>query len=1072
MRLKIIFVLTIWWSVVFAHAQQSLVEGRVVDSNDNPLYRVNIHVVNTGVKTQTNRNGYFQFYTELEKKELVVSFTSIGYKGVNLNVKLPQNNSIKVILETQAIVMDEVLVSTGYQNIPKERTTGSFSVVDNQLYNNIFSTDVISRLDGLVPGLFFDKRLGSEQRFQIRGVSTLAAPSTGLADPLIILDNFPYEGDINNLNPNDVESITFLKDAAAASIWGAKAGNGVVVITTKKASYDRPFKVALSSNVSFSEKPNLWYLPQMSTSDYIDTEIFLFGKGAYNANLANTTSRPVITPVVELLDQAKKNIITEDEAMRQIDELRHLDIRNDYDRFFYRPSFKQQYALSLSGGNENISYLFSGGWDKNLAELRENKMDRLTLRSINSFKPMKRMEIGVGLTYTFSNSQQNNAGPIKNLGSVAGSRSIYPYAQLADNNGISIALPYNYRTNFVETTGDGKLLDWKYYPLEEIYQKDNTNKTGSLLFNTSINYKVLNWLSADVKYNYQNQLLESRDLQSEELFSTRDMINRFTVIEPDKIIYNLPMGSVFSSSQTTLQSHNVRGQLNVNHQFGNDHQINGLLGGEIRNSMSNTRAGTSYGYDDYLKISSQVDYVKRHPIYASLASDQSIPFRDSYSNNVDRFVSLYVNAAYQYLNRYTVSGSARRDASNLFGVATNNKWKPLWSVGGKWDIGKENFYNVDFIPALSLRATYGYSGNVNNSVPAVVTISYQSSLSPLGREQYALLQNAPNAELRWESVGQFNLASDFELINRRLSGTIEYYIKNSKDLISIMDTDPTIGFSSIRRNSANLRNIGWEIHLNSKNLNGNNSWLTNISFSSNKNKLTKYLYKTNYFDDAVTGSTIPLEPGFPLNSLFSYKWFGLDSDNGDPIGYFEGEKSKDYAKINNPASLNDLQFHGNLLPQYFGSLRNTFGYKDFSLSFTLTGQFGYFFRKSTISYSSLLSTNGIIGHGDYASRWKETGDELRTTVPSSIYPVNSNRDWFYQHSEATVEKGDHVRLQDVYFSYTLKSKKEILKKAKISCYANNLNWIVWQATSSSLDPLYQNRIPSPRNIAISFSTSF
>ena len=575
-----------------------------------------------------------------------------------------------------------------------------------------------------------------------------------------------------------------------------------------------------------------------------------------------------------------------------------------------------------------------------------------------------------------------------------------------------------------------------------------------------------------MKYNYQSQVLNLRDLKTEALFSTRDMINRFTVIIGDNVINNLPLGGILDYRQVDLQSHNVRGQLNIDRQFGSDHQLNGLIGGEIRNSVTDVDANTAYGYDDYLKISSQVDYVNRYPIFGGLASNQSIPFRDNYSQSVDRFVSLYANASYRYLDRYTLSASARRDASNLFGVATNNKWKPLWSIGAKWDVHKEKFYKIGFIPSMSLRTTYGYSGNVNNSVPAVVTIDYQSYLSTLGGNKFAYLQNAPNAELRWENTSQFNIAIDFVLKNNRLSGTLEYYIKKSKDLISIMDSDPTIGFNYIIGNSANVKNIGWELLMNSSNIEGVFSWNTNLLFSSNKNVLTKYLLKTNSFGTAVNGSMIPDGPGYPLNSLFSFIWKGLESQNGDPLGYYNGEESKDYVNINKPISLDELYFHGSLLPQYFGNIRNVFAYKGILLGFNISGQFDYYFRRSTIDYSQLLSTRGLIGHGDYGLRWQKSGDELKTTIPSSIYPSNSNRDRFYQYSEATVEKGDHIRLQDLNLTYTLKGRNNALKDAKITCYVNNLNWVLWKATKSDLDPLYNNRIPAPRNIAIGFTTNF
>src|SRR5690606_9805413 len=225
---------------------------------------------------------------------LVYSF--VGY--ITAEEEINGRQEITVALDDADNILEEVeVVSTGYQTIPKERATGSFVFVDSALLNRAVSTDIISRLKGVVPSLLFDERAGGEPKLSIRGRSTIYAN----ADPLIVVDNFPYEGDIRNINPNDVESVSILRDAAAASIWGVRAGNGVIVITTKKGKAGQPLQVSVNGNVTVGEKPDPYYLPRISSADQVDVEEFLYQHGYYKSNLSNTTTYPVIPPAVEIL---------------------------------------------------------------------------------------------------------------------------------------------------------------------------------------------------------------------------------------------------------------------------------------------------------------------------------------------------------------------------------------------------------------------------------------------------------------------------------------------------------------------------------------------------------------------------------------------------------------------------------------------------------------------------------------------------------------------------------------------------------------------------------------------------
>ncbi|HAT93172.1 MAG TPA: hypothetical protein DCS36_12475 [Sphingobacterium sp.] len=288
------------------------IKGRVVDDKGNPLAGATIQVKGTSFIATSDGAGFFEIPDDFLESDLQISY--LGYGRIEVAAK----NIDRIVLTTNDNRIEEVsVVASGYQSIPKERATGSFSKVDNATFNRQVSTDVISRLKGIAPSILFDERSGSP-KLTIRGQATIF----GNDQPLIVVDNFPYEGDINNINPNDIEDIDILKDAAAASIWGVRAGNGVIVIKTKKGRADQPMSIGFTSNVTIGQKPDLYYLPKIASTDFIDIEKMLFDKGYYNTIISNTSTNRPYSPVVQILNNQKNGLITSEDATMQIDELR------------------------------------------------------------------------------------------------------------------------------------------------------------------------------------------------------------------------------------------------------------------------------------------------------------------------------------------------------------------------------------------------------------------------------------------------------------------------------------------------------------------------------------------------------------------------------------------------------------------------------------------------------------------------------------------------------------------------------------------------------------------------------
>lgn len=1063
--LTLLLLIMITGTQLFGQPSFVIIKGQVVsEENSGPISNASIIVEGIRRSFVTDEEG--RFLLELpDAKDFIITVNKLGYESVQIQVDANRKTDLQIRMAVADNLLQEVTINTGYQSIPKERATGSFEVVNTELFNRQITTDVISRLDGVLPSVLFDKRGGSETAMIVRGVASL-----GLTDmrPLIVLDNFPFEGDINSINPIDVERVTLLKDAAAASIWGAKAGNGVLVITTKKGKYGTPWHLNFSVNTTMTEKPNLYYHPQMSSSDFIDVEQFLYEKGVYNSMLNSSTNRVPVTPVISLLYQHSQGKLGDAELQRQMDVFWSQDLRKDLKDYFYRIGLNQQYALSLNGGSDRSSTLFSMGYDNNSRTSVGNDFSRINLNLQNSFQPLNKLELNLGLRYSLLQTSSNHPG---NMQMISG-RDLYPYARLVDEQGKALVVEKDYRSSYLDGLEGLPLLDWRYRPYDELFLADNTSQANNMLFSINAKYNFLQSLSAELHYQYEYQPSTSRNHYSDQTFYTRNLINRFTKIDGEDVIRPVPLGGIIDRQTLDLKAHSARGQLNYNHDWNRMHQVSIIGGMEVRNSETNRNSTRQYGYDDDLLISNVVNYVDRFPIFDNLASASTISYSSSESAILQRFVSFYANGSYSYDERYTLSISARRDASNLFGLETNKKWKPLWSIGGLWNIAKEPFYHLHSISLLKIRGTYGYSGNVAPDIAAVTTLEYRG-LSRTGRFPYAIVNNPPNPSLRWEKISTLNLGLDFGLKSNRIFGSIEYYQKKATDIINSVTADPTTGFNSLARNSAIVRNAGWDLSLNSQAHIGQLSWSGNLLLSINKNKVVQYLRDPTRISSWVgSGSTISPIVGQPAYPLVSYRWAGLDPETGNPIGWLNGKETVDYVLQQQQATKEDLVFHGSALPEYFGSLRNTFEWRGFSVSANISYRAGYYFRRETINYSTLLSASNQVGHADYKLRWQQSGDELKTTVPSLVYPTDSRRNDFYRNSEVTAERGDHIRLQDVSASYTFGrgQKAMFFRDIKTSLYVRNLG-ILWRANSFKLDPDVR-QMPIPKTLSLGLTANF
>ncbi|MFD2963684.1 MULTISPECIES: SusC/RagA family TonB-linked outer membrane protein [Olivibacter] len=1049
--------LNVLFCVCLAHARQSsspeaahgvalqsdyFVTGRVMAiGTDETLTGATVRIKGSTISVRTDANGLFRISAKEGMGVLVISF--LGYKTQEVDFQRGEAEGLTIHLEPNDNQLDEVEVSTGYQTLPKERATGSFVQVDKELFNRSVSTDVISRLKGVTPSLTFDERAGGEPKLSIRGRSTIFAND----QPLIVVDNFPYEGDINNLNPNDIESISILRDAAAASIWGVRAGNGVIVVTTKRGRENQPISIEFNANTTLSEQPDLHYERRLGAADFIGMERFLYDKGFFNNVFNNNINPSALSPVVELLKASDMGLISDDALRTQLSRFEQYDVLNDLGDYFYRRQLNQQYALSISGGGNKHDFRVSAGYDHNALTLEGNNRQRYNIGAQHNITPFKNFSITTSLNYSVQHRESDDTYQDIRIGS----RTIYPYARLTDHEGNALAIPRLYRESFIESEKE-KGVDWSFFPLNEMGYRDNRSKLANVRFNTGLHYQLIARLNISLKYQLEQQTDNLHVLWNEESYAMRSLYNQYIFKDVNGNIESyIPKGGLLIKGQNSLNAQNIRGQIAFEKLMGN-HNINLLAGAEIRENKRQGNNVRYYGYDVLTGTSLPVNLNTLYPQYPS-GGNRVIPSGNTYFETTDRFRSFFFNGAYSYKERYTLSLSGRVDQSNLFGVRTNQKRVPLWSVGGKWNLLEEEFFNVNAFSKLNLRTTYGVSGNLDNSLTAFTTASLATD--NYTGQQAATITNPANPSLRWEKISTLNFAVDYGLLKDRINGSVEYYKRRGTDLIGNGPLDPTNGWVNYRGNVADMVGEGWDIEINALLIKKSWQWSSALIFSYVKDKVTKYnLNPTrSYFfiDASLTGNPFQINPivGKPVYGVYSYAWAGLDPETGAPRGYLNGEVSQNYSAMLTAADEQSLIYNGRAQPAYFGAFRNTFSYKSWNLSANIMYKLGYVFRRQSINYN--MAFQSYVTHVDYTKRWQRPGDEFYTDVPAMIYPANTLRDNFYANSEVLIEKGDHIRLQDIQLSYDLNTKLKGIRKLQLYLYANNLG-IIWRANKQGLDP--------------------
>lgn len=1034
--------------------EKRTVKGVVLDKNGESIPGVSVIIKGTHTGVSTDINGKFILKVDNDPN-LVLQFSFVGMK--NQELKVGKSDDVKVVMETDNKTLEEVVV-TGYQTISKERATGSFDIISKEQLEKP-TDNLMSRLVGTAAGLQLQVDDRGQTTFEIRGQTSLYAN----AKPLIVVDGFPVEGDFESINPNDVESVNILKDAATASIWGARAANGVIVITTKRGKKS-PLKVEVNSFVKIGGKLDLDYVRDMpSSKEIIEFEKFAYGKWGttkYNDNLRREWGS-ALSPAVMAIKEQKLGHITEEEMNRQLEYYAGLDNEEQLKEYILQIPVYQQYNIALSGGTERMNNLVSLLYEHDRPEFQGNSSDQFMLNYRGTASVFKWLDVNVATMFQYTTRESG--------GSTSGDLGGMPYQMLINEDG-----SYNdisrYNMPLIKRKVPTELFpytDWTYNPIQERENRSINNTSLNARIRAGLTVKLLEGLSFDSEIQYEMYNSKSKALYKEGSFYVRDMVNRAASWDQNtnKITLNLPKGSILEQGRSEVNSWNVRNQINFARTIADKHDINFVAGTEIRNRISQSFGyPKTYGYDDN-KLT--VGTFPNGPggtykrIYDWMGDEQSFGYTNSYSYTTDRYFSLYGNLAYTYNGRYTVSGSVRTDASNFISDDPKYRYSPFWSVGAAYQISQEEFMqNIEWLDRLNVRATYGYSGNIDNSSSFKPLISVGGTPNKWTDEYSVTVKSFGNPTLRWEKTGTLNLGVDYSVLKGKLYGKFDFYNKSGKDLMASIAIPAINGTTSQKFNNAEMINRGIEVEIGSNlDIYGQDiTWRGSFNFAYNHNSVKKLFmarYESNYL---VQGQYVE---GRDANTLWAYKYAGVynlgtaEDPNMQPMIQGESEGTRYDFTTYAPGDGRDYCLDmGSTVAPYTMGFSSSFKVYDFNLSFILTGKFGHVFRTKTFNYPTTDRNTAP------NRRLKDVmhGDPMKIIPFPSNDTDNSymyNYPKFYPYMDYLTANASHLRMQELNVTYNL--PLSVLSKLHISrlvVYAQANNLFTIKAKGVDEDPEY------------------
>jgi TonB-linked SusC/RagA family outer membrane protein len=1009
----------------------------------------------------SDANGEFFLHGVADNATIVIS--SVGYETQEIRLNKRKELSVKLKIKVVELKNIEVTYSNGYQVLSKERATGSYGKPDMETFKARVSTqDLISRLDGLVPGLSVvvgpQGQLANQngngkttQSALIRGKSSLRL----LSEPLYVLNGVPLT-DYADINPDDVADITVLKDAAAAAIWGAKAANGVIVVTTKSGKRDSRIKVNYSGYLNYQGKPDLRPSQVMNSKQYIQAAKETFDP-VYN-NWYNLYS-DYIAPHEVILYNQYRGLITAAQADASLDSLSNINNLGQIKDLWFRNAFTTNHTISMSGGGSIYSFYGALSY----TDMHSNTPGEKS----NTYRINFTQDINAGRNIKITlNTNLNNTVTSKLRAAQIGN-SFLPYQLFKDAQGHSLNM--NYLTGWSDSLRQDyqarSRVNLDYNPIDEMnYGHTKSNNIG---INITANIVAHLWkgLSFLGTYGYEKDPGTSDSYDDHRELSLRKMLVSMTVAPTtaDVPVYYLPTGGGgYLHSSNDQRNWTVRNQLTyiANPRDGKD-DLSLQAGQEARQSIATSNSISLAGYDEALQSYAVLDYKKlSQGIYGTVTGYGGYygsPF--SARETESRFTSYFALANYTFDHKYSMDLSWRQDHSNLFGSDHSSQNRPIWSFGGKWRLSRENFMKrATWINDLGLRTTYGITGNS----PYIGAATSQDVLGPTYSYPPAIsgpalqIYTTANRTLNWETTRTLNIGIDFAILKRRISGAIELYHKNTKDLLGNVKRNPFTGETSGTGNIGNLVNRGIELSLHTSNVEVKDfAWSTNVTFAWNKSKLVSYSEPSPYSLTDNGKIYAQYWIGYTTAPIFAYKFAGLDN-LGDPQVMLA---DKTITKAPNTVKVDDVVYKGTTIPVFYGGLSNTFKFKNLSLSVNMVYNLGHVMRDNlSFPYTRLSAISGWGGNysARFADRWKKPGDEKITNIPSFVvgYLNYSRRNLdYYNSADINVLSASYAKVRDITLNYSLPHKwMQSVRIEGINVYVQAANFMLWKANDRGIDP--------------------
>ena len=1087
MKLRLTSILLLLLVIIPLNAQH-VVTGTVTDTKGEPLMGVSVYVKNGKQTAVTNING--KFSVQVDNANAVLLLRYVGMEPYQVATKGQRELKVTMNEETTQLA-ETVVVSTGYQRLSRERSTAAFGFVDSTRLNRIMHKDILSALEGQVAGLrmSINPNNGENQPI-LRGVGTFSS-DVG-TNPLIVVDDMATNMTLDEINPYDVESVTVLKDAAAASIYGALAANGVIVVTTKQGKTDKT-TVKVNADWYVSTKPKFDNMHYAATSDIID-----YQTDVYNARVQNSGSVAALfgqyannyySPLYQLYRDRDEGRISNDEVNKTLDEWRKNDFYAQYRDEAWRTAVTQRYNISLSqkakGNNHFASFNYQH--DRNRALNDKNNVFSAYWKS--TFRLTKWLNAKMGIDARLSNS----TSPDGNYTSYSVQER---YASIKDADGQLVYTPYTSISGFAgsaingsrirEVEGTEGLMPYRFNVLESLDEGLTETRNARLRPFVNLEAKFLKFFRYNVMFQYE--WAQNRTERTDDKNSYMMRLTHNSLIDQNGVS-QLPDGDRYYQRTNNSYRYTFRNQLNFDRSFDNSrHNVNAIMGLEFReNKTPRLIEQLMYGYNSTALTSVRMDWLSlANTGIESLVHNQTVRYgglSTSQSETFHRYASFYANVGYNYRYRYNVTGSIRWDEADLFGLDTRNQHHPLWSIGAGWNVTEEEFVKgISWLDFLKLRMTYGVNGNVDQSSTTYFVARYRTLNSDPTNTQYLNYDSndLPNPKLRWEKTSTFNIGLDFRVLNNLISGSLEFYNRVGDDLLVTKILDSTLGSTSRVINNGKMRNRGIELSLNG-NILRKKDWnlSANLNLAYNKNTLLRVDHADN--TTALSFISAPANyfiEGTSYNTLWAYRLSRvvngypviLDAD-GQEMATFDTEGNPTEVRTSSTLKGTDALVNmGTLTPKYNGSLALNLRWRELELNTMFVFAGGNKLRLDVEDMASYtMNTTHILN----------PQVKMYQDMPTDIQQYASTFSEWWRYSDRQVKPADYIKLRSINVAYHLPTdicRQLHLGDTRFTLQVNNL--LTWCAAGHDIDPeSYSGNsatrtLPQPTTYSLGISTSF